>query len=504
MMVMQMNNLLITVLSLSLSGSILIATLLLCKPFYRERLSKRWHYYIWLIVVVRLLLPFSFEVNLIGSLFEGFNQTGITAWQTGESNTVSDEAVNNFIGDSDSQVILPIPSDTQNIFSYSQAYLPETQTATPYQQNNLWSAILPNIWLAWLVVALLLFVRKVTIYQSFSRYIKAGRVELSNIGDLERFGKIVEESNIRGMVGIYTHSLISSPLLIGFFRPYIVLPTLDISESDFRYTVLHELTHYKRGDMFYKWLVQLTICLHWFNPLVYLMGREIEDTCELSCDEAVIRNLDYHEIRAYGNTLLNALNIGGEYRNSISSVTLSENKKILEERLNMIKKFKKKSRFAVMVAICATVFLSIGAGVVGVYGMGSPAVISTQTTVNDDMSTINSDFSFEIPVVAAGEVALIGRVFLSYDNPITVVVSDYTSEYGFFLALNDSSTIQTINGTRWNRFTACQSVNNGRFTFTSDHERVAYLYIGNGRGTIGLRNADVTFNYGSNVGNARV
>jgi len=213
----------------------------------------------------------------------------------------------------------------------------------------------------WLVVALLLFVRKVTIYQSFVRYIKAGCVELLNMADLERFGKIVEQSNIRGMVGIYTNSLISSPMLIGFFRPYIVLPTLDISESDFKYTVLHELTHYKRGDMFYKWLVQLTICLHWFNPLVYLMGRKIEDSCELSCDEAVIRNLDYHGIRAYGNTLLNALNIGGEYRNSISSVTLSENKKILEERLNMIKKFKRKSRFVVIATLLVPMIFGVGA-----------------------------------------------------------------------------------------------------------------------------------------------
>ena len=56
--------------------------------------------------------------------------------------------------------------------------------------------------------------------------------------------------------------------------------------------------------MFYKWLVQFTICLHWFNPLVYLMGREVNNACEFSCDEAVIKNLDNDGIKAYGNTLL--------------------------------------------------------------------------------------------------------------------------------------------------------------------------------------------------------
>ena len=49
------------------------------------------------------------------------------------------------------------------------------------------------------------------------------------------------------------------------------LPGMDISEKDFQYIVLHELTHYKRRDIFYKWLVQVAVCLHWFNPLVHLI-----------------------------------------------------------------------------------------------------------------------------------------------------------------------------------------------------------------------------------------
>jgi beta-lactamase regulating signal transducer with metallopeptidase domain len=93
---------------------------------------------------------------------------------------------------------------------------------------------------------------------------------------------------------------------------------------------MHELTHFKRGDMFYKWLVQLVICLHWFNPLVHLMGRVINKDCEFSCDEAVIKNLDYQDMRAYGDTLLNAIGVGGVYKSALSSVTLNENKNILK------------------------------------------------------------------------------------------------------------------------------------------------------------------------------
>jgi len=360
----QMNNLMLMVLSLSLAGSIIIAFLFLCKPLYKTQLSKKWQYYIWLIVIVRLLVPVSFEVNLVGSLFNEIRQENAVSFLVNEQSNVVIGGNEVHITTSDLQTLLPT--------------MPETQMPVPYSQSNILSIFISYIWLLWIVIAVILFIRKITIYQSFVSYIKAGRVPLENMADLEQFGKLVEQSNIKRMVGIYTNSLVSSPLLIGFFKPYIVLPTTNISESDFRHTIMHELTHYKRGDIFYKWLVQLTICLHWFNPLVYLMGREINNACEFSCDEAVIKNLDKNGVIAYGNTLLNALGFGGEYKNSLSSVTLSENKKILEERLNMIKNYKKKSLFATICAVLLSALLSIGAGVVGAYAMTSLSSESTR------------------------------------------------------------------------------------------------------------------------------
>ena len=74
------------------------------------------------------------------------------------------------------------------------------------------------------------------------------------------------------------------------------LPSADIPGKDFRYIILHELMHYKRRDMFYKWLVQITVCLHWFNPLVHLMSREITKACEFSCDEAVLAKMGSYKI----------------------------------------------------------------------------------------------------------------------------------------------------------------------------------------------------------------
>lgn len=128
----------------------------------------------------------------------------------------------------------------------------------------------------WLTAALGLLIRKITIYQSFIRYIKAGLTPVSDMELLDQLSVVAEQSGIKKPVELGVNPLVSSPLLIGFFHPCIVLSGADIPEKDFQYIALHELTHYRRRDMFYKWLVQVTVCLHWFNPLIHLISWEIQ------------------------------------------------------------------------------------------------------------------------------------------------------------------------------------------------------------------------------------
>ncbi|MDE5598094.1 MAG: M56 family metallopeptidase, partial [Lachnospiraceae bacterium] len=219
----------------------------------------------------------------------------------------------------------------------------------------------------WLAVALILFIRKITIYQDFVKYIRASCAEVADINLLERFGKLVERNRIKTTVELYTNNLVSSPLLIGFFRPCIVLPTTNLPPADFDFTIQHELMHFKRLDMFYKWLVQFSVCVHWFNPFVYLMSGEIGRVCELSCDEAVIRQLDMQGRRAYGDTLLNAIGFGGNYKDSRASLTLNESKEILIERLDSIMNFKKIPKWGILTSLLLTAMLVCGFTFSGAY-----------------------------------------------------------------------------------------------------------------------------------------
>ncbi len=82
-----------------------------------------------------------------------------------------------------------------------------------------------------------------------------------------------EKLNIKTRVEISCNPLIASPMLISFFRPRIILPVGELEDKELSYIFVHELIHYKQRDMFYKWLIQIVVCIHWFNPLLYICWK---------------------------------------------------------------------------------------------------------------------------------------------------------------------------------------------------------------------------------------
>ena len=204
-------------------------------------------------------------------------------------------------------------------------------------------------------------------YQSFIRYVKAGAVPVSDIEILERLSALIAQEHIGRPVELWLNPLISSPMLTGLLHPCIILPDMAVSEKNFRYIVLHELTHCKRRDIVYKWLVQFAVCLHWFNPLVHLMSREIEKACEFSCDEAVLAKTGSGNAKGYGETLLDAMASAGKRAGNSGAVTLSENRELLKARLKAIMNYRKKSKITAVLTGALTLGIISGTFLIGVY-----------------------------------------------------------------------------------------------------------------------------------------
>ena len=377
-----MNTVLKILLSMSFSGSLLILALLLGKQFLKNKISRQWQYYIWLVVVLRLLLPFGTEVSLMGKAYQAVDQA---ISQTAPLPPQQQPPLNA----PESNLAPAVGAEHHNETVSSPA--DDVTTAHPLQDIGV--LLINQIWLVWLVAALGLLIRKITIYQGFMRYIRAGLTPVSDIERLDELSIVAEQSGIKKPIELCVNPLVSSPLLIGFFRPCIVLPSADIPEKDFRYIILHELTHYKRRDMFYKWLVQITVCLHWFNPLVYLMSREVTRACEFSCDEAVLAKMGCDHAQDYGKTLLDAMAAVGRYKENLGAVTLSENKQLLKERLGAIMKFEKKSKAIRLLTGMLTLCIIFSAAFIGIYSTAAAA---------DVPDSINAGNSLEMETKEAG------------------------------------------------------------------------------------------------------
>lgn len=337
-----MSELLKWILSLSLAGSVLILLLMLLRPLVRERVSRRWQYYIWLLVIARLLLP-------VGGL-EAPARIGTA--EPGAAPALSLPEV-----------------DREDM----EARTSEEAAPGFNDSQKPWAAVKENLWVVWLAGALVLLIRKATAYQSFLRYLRAGRKPVEDPALLDRAAKAGEEIGVKRPVELYVNPLAASPMLLGVRKPWMVLPTVELPEEDFRFVVLHELTHCRRRDVLYKWLTQLTVCIHWFNPLVHWMAREVERTGELSCDEAVLRRLDGPGRRAYGDAILRTISAGGGYQAVHPSPALGAEGKHLKERLETIMKFKKTGRLSAVLAALLAIVLGVTGAAAGIYA-GLPTV----------------------------------------------------------------------------------------------------------------------------------
>lgn len=360
-----MNILFQTILSMSVSGALLIAGVLVINRLLKTKCSRRWQYYIWLLVIVRLLLPFGPEASLMGNVSSVMEQAAAESgvfWGLEKQEKGTWKAI---VPAQEEPAAVDVMRGESAAISSLQG-----RESDDLMQSGMVLAK-SYIGLIWLIIALGMLMRKIIMYRRFIKHVKAGAKPVSDFSLLNGLSEAQRWTGVGKTVGLYANPQVSSPMLIGFWKSCIVLPGTNISGNDFHYTVTHELMHYKRQDILYKWLVQFVVCLHWFNPFVYVMSHEISKACELSCDEAVLEILGYEHAADYGKTLLDAMAAAGRYKEPLTAVSLSANKKILKERLNAIMSDRVKTRKMRIMTAGLTVCMALGVFFVGIYPAGT-------------------------------------------------------------------------------------------------------------------------------------
>lgn len=169
-----------------------------------------------------------------------------------------------------------------------------------------------------------------------------------------------ENMGIRRNIELVYNDKIASPALIGLFKPTIILPVGEIPIDELGMVLQHELIHFKRKDLWVKTFMLLVSSLHWFNPFVHILRKEIVIWSELSCDEEVVKDMSYVDRKRYGETILNMLEIGSS-KTSSYSVLFSGNINNLKKRLKTMLHVKKANKSMAVIAI----ILLVGIGMIG-------------------------------------------------------------------------------------------------------------------------------------------
>ncbi|MGN0603490.1 MAG: M56 family metallopeptidase [Oscillospiraceae bacterium] len=339
-----MTDIFIKVIEMSMTASIVIGVVMVLRLFLRKA-PKVFSYVLWAAALFRLLCPISFELP----------SAPIPSVEIPYSAEVDERNADGlFITHTDSE-ISPVPeySAPQTEVSPQVTAVSESVPETPVKREINYIAIASYIWA--LAVIIMVF-RGVLSWARLSRSLRSAQKMGGNV---------------------YVSPAISDPFIMGIIRPRIYLPTgLSCTESDL--IIRHEKAHMHRGDHIAKLVMYIALCIHCFNPLVWLMFRLFERDMEMSCDEKVTENMTKEQKADYSQTLLKIS------AKPTAAFTACFGENGTKQRIKNVLSFKKPAVWVVILLAVAAVAVSV---ILCVSRENNGSSIPTDAVENDDTFT---------------------------------------------------------------------------------------------------------------------
>lgn len=307
-----MDNLFISILNMSLTASYVIAAIMLIRLFLKKA-PKIVSYALWAVAGFRLVFPFSFESKFSLVPFKAKPVTNF---------------VNSYVGGSTDNVLQNIgltPKTGVDSISISMLKAP-TEVSTHF-----WLQLAEMIWLIGIAALLIYSIVSILL---LNRHLS---------------GAVLYEGNI------YEAENLKTPFVLGFIHPKIYIPTGLFAEEK-SYIILHEQTHIRRFDHVVKLASFLILCVHWFNPFVWIAFILMSSDMEMSCDECVLKEMGGNIKKAYSTSLL-SMSAG---RHLVSGSPLAFGEGNIKRRIKNILNFKKPAAWTIVASALLVVALSIG------------------------------------------------------------------------------------------------------------------------------------------------
>ena len=330
----------------SAQAAVLIVLVLAVQRAFARQLKPRWRYALWLLVVVRLALPWTMSSAL--SVFNYLNLSHAPAsWK------------------------LHYRQLSASPLADAGAQQPGSD-ATPAPESNAAAPLNPatrELLCIWAIGVCAFAVSLLVAHFRLSRRISLRR-PLVDAPVLNLLEDCKQQMGVRTPVTLVETAEVGSPTLFGFIRPRLLLPaglTRNFSSEELRYIFLHELAHIKRNDILAGWFMTALQILHWFNPFVWLAGYRMRADRELACDALALSYARDDENQPYGQTIIKLLENFGRSAWAPSMAGAVESKNQLKERIRMIAGFKKTNQ-----GLTLAVALLAGLGLITLTDAQSP------------------------------------------------------------------------------------------------------------------------------------
>ena len=352
-----LRQLFICVLNMSVTGSLMILTVLIVRLFL-VRAPKIFSYALWLVVLFRLLCPISFE--------SGFSLLGILGVDTEEQGTV--EYISDSFGpelQTGQTIAVPAAATAEDAPELRQAETAQKRAFMRSEDVIQISLRAGSIIWAIGVIGLLLYGGGS--YMHLKKKLRAAEAEESGVSDLPGGAVMFGMEGTADSARICRTDAVSTAFVLGFVHPRIYLPS-NLEEREESYILLHEQIHIRRKDSLFRAAAYLALCLHWFNPLVWLAFHLSGKDMEMSCDEAVVRKIGNGVKKEYSNSLL-TLATGSA---KVKGVPLAFGEGDTGSRIKNVLRYKKPAVILMVVAV----ILCLAAAV---FLLGNPKRVSADT-----------------------------------------------------------------------------------------------------------------------------
>ena len=343
---------------MSVAGGVLILFIVVIRALAIHRLPKTTFLALWMIAALRLLLPFS--IPLTFNIHIGLDVFSDVVQELPSGNIAS-----------------TLPGDSPPSYDIGTAVpSPATEHISTFE-------------ILWLVGVLLL-----AIYFSISYFRSMRKFRMSIPDNTPYIQNWLTAHQISRPLAVRSSDLISSPLTYGILHPVILLPKkLDRNDQvALKYVLTHEYVHIRRFDAITKILFAAVLCIHWFNPLVWVMYVLANRDIELSCDAWVIRMMGEKNRSSYALMLIKM----EEKRSGMSALYSHFGKNAISERIEAIMKFKKTSilacAFALVLVVGATTAFATSTGAWREFDLDDLNLTEGHTgTETDNMKIVDSE-----------------------------------------------------------------------------------------------------------------